>query len=177
MTMKRTVLPWLALLAGALTTLGAEQLLTAATNTSFQVRNRKYGDLLRPRDASNRDGAPIVLYPGQPWKCMIWRFTDDGKCGFRLKNHFTSKSFGPATVTEGKPTPVQQVPCAADAHDAPGWTFVRQADGSYRVGQPGTDLVLTAAESPEGTRVVLAPWRNADEQKWDLLKAPENPTM
>jgi hypothetical protein len=152
---------------------------TASTNTAFQVRNRKFGDLLRPRDASNRDGTRIVLYPAQPWKCMIWRFTNSGENSFRLKNQFTSKSFAAATNTPPeKPSPVIQVPCAADTHHAPAWNFTKSPDGSYRIVQPGSNLALTATDSEGGeVRVVLSPWRDADEQKWELLKAPEHPTM
>lgn len=173
----KKLLPLLTLLAVVLAGNAADELLTATANSSFHVRNRKFGDLLRPRDASNRDGAPIVLYPGQPWKCMIWRFSAAGTNGFRLQNHFTSKSFGPATRAKGKVVPVQQVRCAQNAQDAPAWTFARLADGAYRIGEPGTDRVLTAEDSAEGVRVVLSPWQNSDHQKWELLKAPEHPTM
>ena len=33
---------------------------------SFQIRNQKYGDLLRPEEANSADGTRIVLYPAQP---------------------------------------------------------------------------------------------------------------
>ena len=167
----------LALLAATRAAPAADQLRTAAANTSFQLRNRKFGDLLRPRNASNREGAPIVLYPGQPWKRMIWRFTTAGDGAFRLQDHFTSKSLAAVASAADKPVPVQQTRCAADAHDAPAWKFGRLADGAYPIGQSDSDLVWTATQSQdEETRVVLAPWRDADEQKWELLKAPEHPT-
>ncbi len=39
-----------------------------------QIRSRRFKDLLlRPVNASNKTGAPIVLYPAQSWKCMTWK--------------------------------------------------------------------------------------------------------
>jgi hypothetical protein len=38
--------------------------------TTYQIRNVKFGDLLRARDAKNANGTPIVLCPAQSWKCM-----------------------------------------------------------------------------------------------------------
>jgi hypothetical protein len=37
----------------------------AAAPESFQVRNRKFGDLLRPEDAHSATGTRLVLYPAQ----------------------------------------------------------------------------------------------------------------
>lgn len=37
----------------------------AALAGSFQIRNQKYGNLLRPEEANSADGTRIVLYPAQ----------------------------------------------------------------------------------------------------------------
>jgi hypothetical protein len=41
----------------------------AAAPESFQIRNKKFGDPLRPEDTNSATGARIVLYPAQLWKC------------------------------------------------------------------------------------------------------------
>jgi hypothetical protein len=54
----------LAALAGdAVSQLGAGK---AALAGSFQIRNQKYGNLLRPEEANSADGTRILLCPGQP---------------------------------------------------------------------------------------------------------------
>src|SRR5262249_22627047 len=63
---------------------------------SYQIRNKQFGDLLRPEDANSADGTPIVLYPAQAWKCMTWKLSAAGESQFCLQNRFTSKTFAAA---------------------------------------------------------------------------------
>src|SRR5215472_16632912 len=77
--------------------------------TTYQIRNLKYGDLLRPKDANSANGTPIVLYPAQPWKCMTWRLQPSGNSAFYLKNLFTSKTFC-ANSESNTPQDVTQLP-------------------------------------------------------------------
>src|SRR4051794_38095650 len=64
------------------------------------------GVLLRPRDASNKEGTPIVIYPRENWRCMTWKFEPAGS-DVRLVNYFTHKTFYPdqdgAAVTQHAP--------------------------------------------------------------------------
>ena len=73
----------------------------SSSPASFQVRNKKFGELLRPRDANSANGTPLVLYSAQPWKCMTWKFHPAGENAFHLQNHFTSKTFA-AEIKAGK---------------------------------------------------------------------------
>ncbi len=146
---------------------------------SYQIRNQKYGDLLRPQDANSANGTPIVLYPAQSWKCMTWKFSAAGDSGFHLQNHFTSKTFAVGTSADGKPAPVAQVPFAKEKEQLPAWQFTRLDDGAFKISDPKTGKVLTALEAgPSGIKVVLDTWADGDRQKWRLTEIdPKNLTM
>ena len=133
---------------------------------SAQIRNVQFGLVLRPRDANNKDGTPLDLYPAQPWKCMTWttHATDDGLVS--LKNRFTSKTF--STAADGT---IKQIPFDA----AKAWKFEKLADGNYRILDPATPgKALTARD--ENT-LALDDWKDAPGQKWEVLIAPAHLTM
>jgi Ricin-type beta-trefoil lectin domain-like len=134
---------------------------------SHGVRNKQYQLFLRPRDASSKDGEPIVLYPQQPWKCMAWKF-DKQADGTRLVNYFTSKTF---TVATGSSALVQ-APVATGAS----WKFVPIENGLYKIQSVSGSGVLTAVAADGGgdIRVVLQPWKNTDAQKWELVALPDH---
>jgi hypothetical protein len=131
---------------------------------SYQIRNSKFGELLRPEDANNADGTHIVLHPQQPWKCMTWKLSPAGDSAYYLKNHFTGKTF--AGQTNGKVPIVLQVPLASDASMRPTWVLTKLPDGFYRISDQHSGQVLTASSK---RAVTLAPWEERSEQKWELL--------
>lgn len=147
---------------------------------SYQVRNKKYGDLLRPENANGADGTPIVLYSAQPWKCMTWKLQPEGEMTFSLQNHFTSKTFTGETRTQAAPQAVVQVPFAKDSAERPAWRFARLADGTCKITEPKTGNALTAVKGVDGysVRIVLQAWQDSDEQKWELIEIdPRKLTM
>jgi hypothetical protein len=146
---------------------------------SFQIRNHKYGDLLRPKDANSADGTPIVLYPAQPWKCMTWKFQLSGESGIQMQNHFTSKTFAAKTGDQAQ-VPISQIPLAKDSQQRPTWQLTRLSDGSYKIADAKSGKALTAAkaESDSAPRIVLEAWHDGADQKWDLLEIdPKTLTM
>ena len=143
--------------------------ITAPAN--FQIRNQKFGDLLRPEDANSKDGTRIVLYPGQPWKCMTWQTTPATGRQYHLKNLFTSKTFA------AKDQAVQQIPYAAEAKQRQAWEITKLADGLFKITDPQTGQALTATGTGGDVRMVLAPWKYQPEQKWQVNPAPEKLTM
>lgn len=146
--------------------------------TTYQIRNVKYGDLLRPKDANSATGTPIVLYSAQPWKCMTWRLQPAGADGFHLRNLFTSKTF--CASTNSPRQFVTQIPLAKDGADAPVWQFTKLDDGRYKITDRQTNKVLTATKvaGEYGARIVISEWQNSDEQKWTLEKIdPKQLTM
>lgn len=135
---------------------------------SYQIANRKRGDLLRPKDANGSDGTPIVLYPAQRWKCLTWKLTPIQDSDFTIQNHFTGKTF--RLEAEGKGREVIQVPLAKNAAKAIKWRFVKLPDGNYRITDPKTGNVLTAVkdEKDDEIRIALLPWEEKEEQEWEL---------
>ncbi len=151
----------------------------ALASKSFQIRNHKYGDLLRPEEANSADGTPIVLYPAQHWKCMTWKLHLAGESRVQMQNHFTSKTFAPKTGDQAQ-APVSQVPFAKDSQSRPTWQLTRLKDGSYKVTDAKSGKALTAAKGDSGSavRIVIEAWRNGDDQKWDLIEIdPKKLTM
>lgn len=153
----------LMLVAGAVLAEDTATAKSPALSGSFQIRNKKFGGLLRPENASNANGARLVLYPAQPWKCMTWKVQSTNS-GYQLQNHFTSKTFA-SSAAPGKPqSPVTQAPYGAPA-DRPTWQFEKLSDGTYKISDPKTGNVLTGTSDG----VVTAAWTDKEEQKWELL--------
>jgi hypothetical protein len=139
---------------------------------SYQIRNCKFGEVLRPENANNADGVRIVLYPAQPWKCMTWKLLPVGDSVFQLQNHFTHKTF--ADGTNGPGRAVVQVPFERAAK-RPAWKLVKLANGFYRIVDIASEQSLTAASKDA---VVLARWEEKPEQQWELIETdPAKLTM
>jgi len=151
--------------------------LSATATESYQIRNKKFGDLLRPKDANNAEGTRIVLYPAEPWKCMTWKLRPAGESTFHVQNHFTSKTFT-VNASHGE-TNVIQTAFAREAGERPVWRFTKLADGSYQITDVKSGAALTAVGGDgQPVRVVVAPWQDQDAQKWELEKTdPAKLTM
>jgi hypothetical protein len=150
-----------------------------AAPASYQVRNKKFAQLLRPEDANSANGTRLVLYPAQPWKCMTWKFHPAGEAAFQLQNHFTSKTFAGET-SEKALQAVSQVPFAKESDKRPVWQFTKLADGTYKISDAKSGKALTAVKEENGSRVriVLDMWHETDEQEWELLPIdPKQLTM
>ncbi len=141
---------------------------SSAGPASFQIRNKKFGDLLRPENANNATGTPIVLYPAQPWKCMTWKLHPAGESGYQLQNHFTSKTFAADAKAE-QSAAVTQVPFAKQQAERPVWHFTKLSDGTYEISDAKTGKALTAVKAANGLKIVVQAWRESPEQKWELI--------
>jgi hypothetical protein len=143
----------------------------ALVSKSFQIRNHKYGDLLRPEDANSADGTPIVLYPAQHWKCMTWKVHASGESRVQLQNHYTSKTFA-AKAGDQAQAPVYQVPLAKDSQDSPTWQVTRLSDGTYKITEVKSGKALTAAKADarSAAKIVIEAGRDGEDQKWDLIE-------
>ena len=152
----------------------------AALAGSFQVRNQKYGDLLRPEEANRADGTRIVLYPAQPWKCMTWKLQGSGDPGFQLQNHFTGKTFAAEAGADKAEPAVTQVPFSKKPEERPTWQLLKLTDGTYRITDPKSGKALTAVkeEAGSGVKIVARAWREGADQKWELIEIdPKQLTM
>lgn len=140
-------------------------------NESRQIESFDGQGLLRVRDASSRDGTPMVLYPHEAWKCMTWKFEPVAaadKDTFRLVNHFTRKTCYPTDKADG--TPVTQHPLAKPAADVEQWRFTKLDDGTYRIDHVASGKSLTLTDDHA---MVIRPWTAAATQKWKLLPKPD----
>jgi hypothetical protein len=144
----------------------------------FQFRNVAFADrdlVLRPRDASTRDGTPIVLYPRTDWKCLTWKVAPAGESA-AFTNFFTSKGFAPKGEAGAnvKSLPVVQV--ARDKEPGPEsrWKVVAADGETCKIVHEPSGWVLSAEETESGeVRVVLRAWSGRDDQKWQKLPRPE----
>ena len=140
---------------------------------SYQIRNCKFDQLLRPRDANSADGTRIVIYPAEPWKCMTWKFLPAGDSRFQLQNHFTHKTFQATTNEAG--TALVQIPFDRDPAKRPAWKFEKLADGFYRITDVASGKCLAAASK---SVVTLVPPKDGPEQEWELIETdPAKLTM
>ena len=178
--MKRSLAASLLLLVSVVAGIGAETNSAAAASPSpksYQIRNVKSGNLLRPEDANSANGTRLVLYPAQPWKCMTWKLFPAGDGVFQVKNHFTAKTFA-ASSTNELASPVTQVPFAKDAAARPAWRFVKLGDGSYEIVETKSGHALTAVTADGSEKIVTAVWSDQPEQKWELIETdPARLTM
>lgn len=156
---------------------GGKSDLSATATESYQIRNKKFHGLLRPEGANGAEGTRIVLYPAEPWKCMTWKLRPAGGSVFHVQNHFTSKTFI-VNANHGN-TNVIQTAFAREAGERPAWRFIKLQDGSYQISDVKSGAALTAAGGDgQSVRVVVAPWQDKDEQKWELEKTdPAKLTM
>lgn len=187
MKTNKLFLPLLALSLSLACAFGADTSATSKQSdtpeaTTYQIRNAKYHDLLRPRDANNADGTPIVLYSAQPWKCMTWRLqpATNVDSAFVLKNLFTGKTFHADADTNAAPRFVTQTPLAKGGGESPAWQVIKLTDGSYKIIEPKSGHALTAvlADGASAARITIGPWEDKAEQKWQLEKMdPKNLTM
>jgi hypothetical protein len=143
---------------------------TVLPGKSYQILNKQYGELLRPEGASNANGTPIVLHPGQPWKCMTWKLASADESRFFLQNHFTSKTLGADSKTDASIILVRQVPFGTKSGERPSWRFTKLKDSSFKIEDAKTGKALTAQKSLADSRitVLLQDWAELDAQKWEL---------
>lgn len=112
---------------------------------SYQIRNRKFDELLRPENANSANGTHIVLYPAQPWKCMTWKLLPASGPAFYLQNHFTSKTF--EMKTNGAGSIVVQIALAKETSNRPSWIFTKLPSGFYRITNERSGESLTASQN------------------------------
>lgn len=142
---------------------------------TYAIKNVKTGMLLRVKDASTKNGTPLVAYDPQNWKCMTWDFQPTGENTYQLKNLFTKKTFQP--IGEAKETAaMEEQPLVADAANQQ-YEFVKVKKDIYLIRLKATELYLTPAD-PEGSAnsaIVLARKKDTPLQQWNIYL--QNPTM
>jgi hypothetical protein len=61
---------------------------------------------------------------------------------------------------------------AKSGDGSPVWQFTKLPDGHYKITDSSSGKALTAMQNPgeHQASIVIAPWKNLDEQKWQLEK-------
>ncbi len=142
---------------------------------SVQIRNAHHDLLLRPLNASRQDGAPLVLYPAQPWRCLTWDTAVTAEGHVRLRNRFSGKTFAPDG--DAAAAPLRQIPWPQEEASAPAWRIALLTEGLAKIIDPRTERALTARESAAGLIVTIEPWQDLPSQKWRIEAAPARLTM
>lgn len=142
---------------------------------TYAIKNVKTGMLLRVKDASDRNGTPLVAYNPQNWKCVTWEFQSKGENTYQLRNLYTNKTFQP--LGQAKDAVVmEEQPLVIDATNQQ-YEFIKVKKDTYLIRLKSTELYLTPADS-EGSinsPILLANKKDTLLQQWSIY--PQNPTM
>ncbi|WP_025146666.1 RICIN domain-containing protein [Pedobacter jeongneungensis] len=143
-----------------------------AIKGNYAIKNVLTGMLLRVKDASGKNGTPLVAYDPQNWKCMTWNFIAVEGSAYQLKNLFTGKTFQP------KPADValEEQPLTLGSTNQQ-YEFEPVGKDIYLIKLKGTDLYITP-EDKKGTTnsaIILAKKTKTREQQWTIYE--QAPTM
>jgi len=128
--------------------------------------------LLRVKDASNKNGTPLVAYDPQNWKCMTWNFIAVAGSTYQLKNLFTGKTFQP----KQSDVVLEEQPLTLGSNNQQ-YEFEPAGKDIYFIKLKGTDLYITP-EDKKGTSnspIILAKKTKSKEQQWTIYE--QAPTM
>ncbi|GAA4214716.1 hypothetical protein GCM10022289_48600 [Pedobacter jeongneungensis] len=146
--------------------------LAQAIKGNYAIKNVLTGMLLRVKDASGKNGTPLVAYNPQNWKCMTWNFIGIEGNTYQLKNLFTGKTFQPKPA-EGV---LEEQPLTLGSVNQQ-YEFETVGKDIYLIKLKGTDLYITP-EDKKGTTnsaIILAKKTKTREQQWTIYE--QAPTM
>jgi len=141
---------------------------------NYAIKNVQTGMLLRVKDASNKNGTPLVAYDPQNWKCMTWDFKNVDGNTYQLRNLFTGKTFQPKKSTETLFNLEEQPLVTGDVNQQ--YEFIA-VGSAYMIKLKGTELFLTPEDKKGSTNsnIVLAKKTNTKDQYWTIYE--QSPTM
>lgn len=141
---------------------------------NFAIKNVQNGMLLRVKDASNKNGTPLVAYNPQNWKCMTWNFIATDSNTYQLKNLLTGKTFQPKQGDEIKLLEEQPI---FTGNSNQQYVFEPAGKDIYLIKLKGTNLYLTPADKNGETNsdIILAKKTKTKEQLWTIYE--QTPTM
>jgi len=141
----------------------------------YAIKNVKTGMLLRVKDASNKNGTPLVAYDPQNWKCMTWEFLHQEQNIYQLSNLLTRKTFQPnGTIAES--AALEEQPLAQGTGNQL-YEFIPVGKDVYLIRLKATEWYLTPSD-PDGkinSAIVLAKKKNTTDQRWQIYT--QEPTM
>jgi hypothetical protein len=139
---------------------------------NYAIKNVSTGMLLRVKDASNKNGTPLVAYDPQNWKCMTWNFIAVEGNTYQLKNLFTGKTFQP----KQSDVVLEEQPLTLGSNNQQ-YEFESAGKDIYFIKLKGTDLYITP-EDKKGTTnsaIILSKKTKTKDQQWAIYE--QSPTM
>ncbi|QIL41571.1 RICIN domain-containing protein [Pedobacter sp. HDW13] len=143
---------------------------------NYAIKNVETGMLLRIKDASNKNGTPLVAYPAQNWKCMTWNFISAEGNTYQLKNLLTGKTFQPKAGDDATETVLEEQ-ALSPGNTTQQFDFEPAGKNIYWIKLKGTELYLTSGDK-KGTinlPVILNRKNGTKEQQWSIYE--QAPTM
>jgi len=141
---------------------------------NYAIKNVETGMLLRVKDASNKNGTPLVAYSPQNWKCMTWNFISVEGNTYQLKNLLTGKTFQPKDNT---PEAILEEQTLSAESASQQFDFEPAGKNIYWIKLKGTELYLTSGDK-KGTinlPVILSRKSGNKQQQWTIYE--QAPTM
>ena len=142
---------------------------------TYAIKNVKTGMLLRIKDASTKNGTPIVAYNPQNWKCMTWDFKSLGPNTYQLENLFSHKTLQPA-ATAAVGVAFEEQPMQEGSNNQQ-YEFISVKKDTFLIRLKGSNLYITPAD-PDGevnSAIILAEKSGSSLQEWTIYK--QTPTM
>lgn len=142
---------------------------------NYAIKNVQTGMLLRVKDASSKNGTPLVAYYPENWKCMTWNFKKTDTNTYQLQNLLTNKTFQPSGAVALNIAFDEQPLVAGDAKQQ--YQFIRVKKDTYMIKVKDTELYLTPADGKGGVNsaIILAAKSNTPNQLWSIYE--QAPTM
>ncbi|GAA4086117.1 RICIN domain-containing protein [Mucilaginibacter panaciglaebae] len=142
---------------------------------NYAIKNVQTGMLLRVKDASSKNGTPLVAYYPENWKCMTWNFKKTGDNTYQLQNLLTNKTFQPIG-TPAANVAFNEQPLVPD-NNKQQYEFIPVKADIYLIKLKGTDLYITSADNRGGVNsaIILGVKRNTPDQLWSIYE--QAPTM
>ena len=137
---------------------------------TYAIENAESGKCLRVYNASNADGAPIILYNHHNWECMTWQLIEVGENTYLLKNLYTQKGFEPQSAAAPGVAVWQQTL----GGERQMWVVEKTGD-NCTIRLRGTDLYLTATSVENNSEIILKPRDGSEMQQWSLIR--QNPIV
>jgi hypothetical protein len=139
---------------------------------NYAIKNVSTGMLLRVKDASNKNGTPLVAYDPQNWKCMTWNFISVEGNTYQLKNLFTGKTFQPKQAGIA----LEEQPISLGSGNQQ-YEFEPAGKDIYLIKLKGTDLYITPEDKKgaSNSAIILVKKTKTKEQQWTIYE--QAPTM
>jgi hypothetical protein len=139
---------------------------------NYAIKNVLTGMLLRVKDASNKNGTPLVAYDPQNWKCMTWNFISVEGNTYQLKNLFTGKTFQPKQADIA----LEEQPISLGSSNQQ-YEFEPAGKDIYLIKLKGTDLYITPEDKKgaSNSAIILVKKTKTKAQQWTIYE--QAPTM